>query len=69
MFEGWPENNGICSKRQMQRQNEPVCKAAVVVPVVCSQKQEACGNLGEPFLVFESRRCSLRQDGSDYTDF
>lgn len=40
MFEGWPENNDMCSEKQMQRQSEPVCRAAVVVPVVCSMKQE-----------------------------
>lgn len=63
MFEGWPENNDMCSEKQMQRQSEPVCKAAVVVPVVCSLKQEECSNLGGPFLAFGSRRCLLKEDG------
>lgn len=44
----------MCPEKQMQRQSEPVCKAAVVVPVVFSWKQEECSNLGEPFLAFES---------------
>lgn len=61
--ESWPKNDGMCSEKQMQRQNEPVCKAAVVVPVVCSLKQEKCRNLGEPFLAFESGWCLLREDG------
>lgn len=47
----------------MQRQSEPVCRAAAVVPVVSSLKQEECGSLGEPFLAFESRRCLSREDG------
>lgn len=61
-IEGWPKNNGMCSEKQMQRQNEPVCKAAVVVPVVCSLKQEECSDLGEPFWAFESGQCLLREE-------
>lgn len=53
----------MCSEKQMQQQNEPVSKAAVMVPVVCLLKQEECSNLGELFLVSESRRYSLKEDG------
>lgn len=46
----------------MQGQNEPAGKAAVVIPVVCSLKQEEWSDLGEPFLAFESGQCLLRED-------